>query len=86
MKRNKKPAFTVEEPTYPSVEDVGIDRRRFLAILGGGAAATAIFAGCNKKEHERVPGQEPIARLPGSSPVRKTAMEGSDGRLTARSY
>jgi hypothetical protein len=68
MTRNKKPAFTVEEPTYPSVEDAGIDRRRFLAILAGGAAATAIFTGCNKKEHERVPGQEPIARLPGIMP------------------
>ena len=68
MKRNKKPAFTVEEPTYPSVEDVGIDRRRFLAILGGGAAATAIFAGCNNKEHERLPGQEPVPQLPGVMP------------------
>ena len=69
MTRIKKPAVTVAEPTYPSVVDAGVDRRRFLAILAGGAAATAIFTGCKKKEeHERIPGQEPIARLPGVMP------------------
>jgi hypothetical protein len=68
MARNKKPAVTIEEPTYPSVEDAGIDRRRFLAILAGGAAATAIFTGCNNEEHERLPGQEPVPRLPGVMP------------------
>jgi len=68
MARNKKPATAVAEPTYPSVEDAGIDRRRFLAILAGGAAATAIFTGCNNEEHERLPGQEPVPRLPGVMP------------------
>ena len=68
MARNKKPAVTVEKPTYPSVKDAGIDRRRFLAILAGGAAATAIFTGCKNQERDRLPGQEPIARLPGIMP------------------
>lgn len=46
MKRQKKPTIVKKDAAYPSLKQSKCDRRRFLALLGGGVAGSTLFAAC----------------------------------------
>jgi len=80
MTRPKRPRASGGAPSYPTVGEGGIDRRRFMALLGGGAAAAAFATSCGTGDGERVsdrlPGEEPRLRperLPGVMPQPDTS-------------
>jgi len=43
MKRDKRPALDDRDPGYPEASTEGLDRRRFFALLGAGAASALVF-------------------------------------------
>jgi hypothetical protein len=79
MTRSKKPRAEGRAPSYPTVRDGGIDRRRFIAMLGGGAAALAASCGSGDGDRiDRLPGEEPRLRperLSGVVPLPDTSGE-----------
>lgn len=55
----KTPVETTSPVEYPSAGESAIHRRRFMAILGGGAAA-ALIAGCGGKEECDTPANDAV--------------------------
>ena len=52
---HKKPAMGNHRPDYPSIKAAKVDRRRFLALLGGGVASSALVSACyDSDELERI--------------------------------
>ena len=46
MKFVKKPILKKENNQYPSLKAAKLDRRKFLALLGGGVASSALLTAC----------------------------------------
>lgn len=70
MKRNKKPTSTKKDAPYPSLRESKCDRRRFLALLGGGVAGSTLFSAC----YESGVGGSPIDSVTGTGADSTTDM------------
>lgn len=74
MPWEKRPVDQAAPPSYPDREQAAIHRRRFLALVGGGAAAVLAGAcgdeSCERSGADLLPGGKPPDLQPGPAGTR----------------
>ncbi len=80
MKPKKRPVLNVNKPGYPSARNAKIQRRSFLALIGG-AASTALLASCRQLENGDWVSEDTDGALPDNSSNNNNNNNKTNGRI-----